>query len=344
MVNHRLQALLDAHTDVAPGILLSVNAPFHDNGLLWRGSAGQARREPPVELRVDHAFRIASMSKTFTGLLCAQLEEAGTLDLTTPATELLPKPIAQAMLACDVPRASTVTVEQLLLHRAGFHDFALSAQWFAELQRDPGRFRAPEEIAAWALAHTRAVAEPGESYHYSDTGYVLVGLILEQVSGISYAELCSRYLFAPLGMNETWLEGHEEPRAELAHCYLDMDGSYVDALQVNGSCDWAAGGHVSTLADIDRFLRGAFSGRLTQKEATLTRWLRGGLAKPGFHYGLGVGRKVLQGKHLWGHLGHWGSFMYWCPEERMSLCGTLSFDGAAHNEFISAVLAELYPD
>lgn len=337
-----LQQLIDEHAGVAPGLLLSVNAPFIGQGFNWRGAAGVASRETGAAMGVEHAFRIASMSKTFTGLLCAQLVEAGKLDLNSRAIELLPEATAKQLTASSIENPGGISVELLLQHRSGFDDFALSQDWFTELAADPGRFRAPQEIASWALAHARPVGAPGQLYHYSDTGYVLLGLILQSITGKSYAELCRESIFEPLGMNQTYLEGHEDARGELAHCYLVMEGEYIDALQINGSCDWAGGGHVSTLADLDKFLRGTFDGRLTGAPATLDQFLAGREAKPGFFYGMGVGRKVIHGKTLWGHLGHWGSFMYWCPEERLSFCGMLSYDGAAHNEFIEQVLRILY--
>jgi D-alanyl-D-alanine carboxypeptidase len=338
-----LQQIIDEHAGVAPGLLLSVNAPFVGEGLHWQGAAGVASRETGAAMRVEHAFRIASMSKTFTGLLCAQLVESEKLSLDSHAIELLPGPIAKQLRDSVIEDPGGITVELLLQHRAGFEDFALSQDWFTELAADPGRFRAPQEIAGWALDHLKPVGAPGQRYHYSDTGYVLLGLILEEVTGKSYAELCRERIFEPLEMHHTYLEGHEDSIGELAHCYLVIDGEYIDALQISGSCDWAAGGHVSTLGDLDKFLRGTFDGRITDDPSTLDKLLAGREAKPGFFYGMGIGRKVIHGKTLWGHLGHWGSFMYWCPEERLSLCGMLSYDGAPHNEFIERVLRTVYP-
>jgi D-alanyl-D-alanine carboxypeptidase len=353
MLEDTLQALLDEYAEGAPGVMLSVNAPFLSApgsaptqpdapGLRWQGAAGEADRNTGEPLGVQHGFRIASMSKTFTGLLCAQLVEERRLNLHTPAVELLPPAIGEKLKACRKQHTGAIDVETLLLHRSGFNDFALSTEWFAELAADPGRFRAPVEIASWALDHAEPVGPPNSQYHYSDTGYVLLGLILEEVTGASYASLCRQRLFDPLEMHNTYLEGHEAARGALAHCYLLMDDDYVDALQINGSCDWAAGGHVSTLADLDKFLRGAFGTDTLLQPESLDAFLTGREAKEGFFYGMGVGRKIIHNKNLWGHLGHWGSFMYWCPEERMSLCGMLGHDTADHNAFIARVLEALY--
>ncbi len=341
-MDKQIQQLITATAAEAPGVLLGINAPFQQ--LHFQGAAGKYCREDNAELKPDHAFRIASMSKTFTGLLCAQLLEQSQISLQTPAVELLPANIAARVPVAEGHHREEITLELLLHHRAGFNDFALSEEWFQVLASDPGKFRAPEEIAEWALDNAKLVGAPGEIYHYSDTGYVLLGLLLEQVTGTSYAQLCRKNIFDPLGMDQTYLEGHEPARGDLSHCYINMNGDYIDALQINGSCDWAAGGHVSTLQDLDRFLRATFAGKLTVQPETLDIFLKGKLAKEGYHYAMGIGRKVIHGKTLWGHLGHWGSFMYYCPEERLSLSGTLNHDGAQHNLFLEQLLQIVFPN
>jgi D-alanyl-D-alanine carboxypeptidase len=340
-VEKDMEQLMATTAAVAPGVLLGVNAPFQQ--LHFRGAAGNFCREDGPKLEPGHAFRIASMSKTFTGLLCAQRIEQGQLSLQTPAIELLPATIAARLPVAPGHHREEITLEHLLYHRAGFNDFALSEDWFQVLAGDPGKFRAPAEIAEWALDNAQLVGAPGATYHYSDTGYVLLGLLLEQLTATSYAQLCRQRIFDPLGMDETYLEGHEPARGQLSHCYIHLNDEYIDALQINGSCDWAAGGHVSTLDDLDRFLRGTFSGKLTTQPATLDSFLSGKLAQPGYHYAMGIGRKVIHGKTLWGHLGHWGSFMYYCPEERLSLSGTLNYDGAQHNAFLEQLLRIIFP-
>ncbi len=173
---------------------------------------------------------------------------------------------------------------------------------------------------------------------------MLLGILLENITGIPYWQLCRERIFDPLDMRETWLEGYEEPRNALSHPYVVMNGEYIDALQIHGSVDWAAGGHVSTLADITRFMRGLFNCRLFSSVDTLDSLLTGPEASANYYYAMGVGRKQIHGMHLWGHLGHWGSFMSYCPEQRMSLCGTLNYDQAAQNDFIAEVLKVVFPD
>jgi D-alanyl-D-alanine carboxypeptidase len=339
-VENKLQALIERTVGAAPGVMLAVEAPFME--LNWAGAAGVSSLETGAALTPAHGFRIASMSKTFTGALVAQLLEQGALSLSDPIAEYLPAEVVAQIPVASGHRVAEITVDLALKHRAGFNDFATSQEWFMELGADPGRPRSPAEIIAWALAHGELVGAPGETYRYSDTGYVLLGIMLETLTGLPYWQLCRERIFDPLGMDNTWLEGYEEPRNELSHAYVVMEGEYIDALQIHGSVDWAGGGHVSTLADINRFLRAAFTGRLFERVETLDRFLSGPEASENYYYAMGVGRKQIRGKTLWGHLGHWGSFMSWCPEQRLALCGTLNHDQAAHNVFIDQVLAEIF--
>jgi len=339
-VENKLQALIERTVGAAPGVMLAVEAPFME--LNWAGAAGVSSLETGAALTPAHGFRIASMSKTFTGTLVAQLLEQGALSLSDPIADYLPAEVVAQIPVTSGHRVDEITVDLSLKHRAGFNDFATSQEWFMELGADPGRPRSPAEIIAWALAHGELVGAPGETYLYSDTNYVLLGIMLETLTGLPYWQLCRERIFDPLGMHDTWLEGYEEPRNELSHAYVVMEGEYIDALQIHGSVDWAGGGHVSTLADINRFLRGVFSGRLFERVETLDRFLSGPEASENYYYAMGVGRKQIRGKTLWGHLGHWGSFMSWCPEQRLALCGTLNYDQAAHNVFIDQVLAEIF--
>jgi D-alanyl-D-alanine carboxypeptidase len=339
----QLQQLLEQAVRPGTGAVLRLHAPFMN--LEWEGAAGTYCAETAVPMRPDHGFRIASMSKTFTGVLAMQFLEQGLLDLDASIEHYLGSELFLKIPVLPGHAARDITPRMLLQHRAGFNDFALSQAWMQVLIGDPGRYRSPQEIIDWALANAELVGAPGENYCYSDTGYVLLGLLLEQLSGSSYAQLCRERILAPCDMHSTWLEGHEEPHSDLAHCYVMHGGQLIDALQIHGSADWAAGGHVSSTADLNRFLRALFSGRLFAQTDTLDTFLCGPRAGERFdyHYCMGVGRKVIRGKHLWGHLGHWGSFMYYCPEERLALSGTLGHDQPVQNDLLDALLALLYP-
>jgi len=303
-----------------PGAILSVTAPTR--GVDWRGAAGFFARGSNERLRATDGFRIASMSKTFTATVVMRLVESGRLALDARLAEFFPRDL----VARVHPDAAAITLAHLLNHTAGLWDFALSNERRAEVMKDLGRFRPPQEILEWAIAHGAPVGPVGGGHVYSDTGYVLLGRILETVTGSTYAALCRSHIFDPLGMDETWLEGHEAPRSRLSHPYTgDLDG-----LRLHGSSDWAAGGHVSTTADLTRFLLALFRDRALVSDATLDRMLVS-VKTPLHRYGLGVGirREAAEGKPdtaqtFWGHSGYWGSFMLYAPALRGTITGTVN--------------------
>jgi D-alanyl-D-alanine carboxypeptidase len=318
-----------------PGAIIGVSMPLH--GIEWQGAAGTFARGSDTPLRASDGFRIASMSKTFTATLVMRYVEAGKLRLDATLDAYFPREFVQRVH----PDGASITLTHLLNHTAGLWDFALSEAWSRELRKDFGRFRAPQEILEWAVAHGAPVGPVGGGHVYSDTGFVLLGRILEELTGTSYAQLCRQHIFDPLGMNSTWLEGHEAPRSTLSHAYVGT----LDALVINGCVDWAAGGHVSTVADLATFLNALFRDGALVSRQSLDRML---LSVPTqlFRYGLGVSirreaapERPDTARTMWGHGGHWGSWMFYLPEWRGTLVGTVNRAGL-DNRWIAAALIE----
>ena len=339
-LERELQVLVDRAAGAdGPGAILAVHAPL--NGIAWRGAAGTFARGARKVLKPTDGFRIASMSKTFTATLIMQLVERGELTLDARLAEFFSKTWVKRVH----PRAAAITIEHLLNHTAGLWDFALSEPWSRELLGDPSRFRHPDAILEWAIEHGGPVGDVGERHVYSDTGFVILGHVLQRVTGQSYKTLCRRRLFRPLGMVQTWLEGHEEPLSTLAHSY---SGRW-DGLQLNGSADWAAGGHVSTVDDLLRFVTGLFRDAAVLSPASIDRMLVSVPVpgQPDRRYGLGVGvrREAAEGRPstaqtFWGHGGHWGSFMFYAPAWRAAIAGTVN-RAAVDNRWIFSKLVEL---
>lgn len=340
-IEQQLQAVTDlAIGEDGPGAILAVTAPHR--GIDWQGASGVFKRDGRKRLRATDGFRIASMSKTFTATLLMQLVEKGKLSLDARLAEFFPQKFVRQVH----PRASTITLTHLLNHTAGLWDFALSEEWGRELRKDPGKFRDPDAILDWAVTHGEPAGEVGAGHVYSDTGYVILGHILQRVTGIEYKALCRRRIFKPLGMTQTWLEGHEEPLTSLSHSY---SGRW-DGLQLNGSADWAAGGHVSTVADLQRFVRGLFQDAELVSQASLDQMLVS-VPTQNHRYGLGVGirREAADGRPdttqtFWGHSGHWGSFMFYVPGWRAAIAGTVNRAAQDNRWLFSKIVEYLHVD
>ena len=160
-MKQQLQALLDQAVGPSPGAMLAVHAPLL--GLDWSGAAGVSSLERGKPLTTQHSFRIASMSKTFTGVLVAQLLERQQLALSDPIAAYLSEKLLAQIPVAHGHVVGELTIEQLLQHRAGFNDFATSQEWVMEIAKDPGRPRTPMEIISWALAHTEIIGCAGRN-------------------------------------------------------------------------------------------------------------------------------------------------------------------------------------
>jgi D-alanyl-D-alanine carboxypeptidase len=335
-IEKELQALVDlAKGEDGPGAILAVTAPL--SGVDWKGASGAFKRGGRKHLKATDGFRIASMSKTFTATLLMQLVEQGKLGLDARLADFFPKSFVRRVH----PRASAITLAHLLNHTAGLWDFALSEEWGRELISDPARFRDPDDILEWAITHGSPAGDVGAGHIYSDTGYVILGHILQRITGVAYKTLCRRRIFKPLGMAQTWLEGHEKPLTSLSHSY---SGGW-DGLQLNGSADWAAGGHVSTVDDLSRFMRGLFRDATLVSQASLDLMLDT-VPTQQHRYGLGVGirREAADGRpetaqSFWGHSGHWGSFMFYVPAWRATIAGTVN-RAAQDNRWLFSKIVE----
>jgi D-alanyl-D-alanine carboxypeptidase len=174
----------------------------------------------------------------------------------------------------------------------------------------------------------KAHFSPGKGIHYADTNFVLLALAAEKLTGKSLAENCRERILDPLGMKQTYLEWYEPKRGDrLAHHFLNFGsqgGGNVDvvAAKLNTSADWAGGGLVSTVEDLNVFVRAIFSGKLFQHKATLEEMTKPlGTLPDGSEYGLGLMKSTTEAKQhaYWGHAGFWGVGMFYCPANNVSV-------------------------
>lgn len=233
---------------------------FSGNLLIARGgdtllaqSWGQAELEAGVANDSETRFRIASMFKMFTAVAVLQLVDAGKLDLDGKLAAYLP----------DYPNrdlATQVSIRQLLTHTGGTGDI-FTPEYFAR------REQVREHRDYLELFGQRAPEfTPGSASRYSNYGYVLLGAIIEQVSGLSYYDYLDAQVFAPAGMTATGAAPEQQVAAQLAVGYSVQDGRLQDN---RNSLPWrgtAGGGGYSTTGDLLRFVQALQAGRLLSAE------------------------------------------------------------------------------
>jgi D-alanyl-D-alanine carboxypeptidase len=294
------------------------------HGAICEGAAGLTAGPGSAPMTPSTPFEIASITKTVTATVILQLVEEGRLSLDSRLGDLLPAKFSRGF-------NSSITVRQLLSHTSGLahywedgpRDREGNNAFLRAFLAEPQRFWQPDDILD--LARVLPARRPGARFHYSDTNYVLLGLIVEQTTGKPLHAVFREKIFDPLGMKSTWLSYREKRRgAAPSHRYEGTED--LDNVP-RQSADWAGGGLVSTTQDLERFLRGLATGALFKKPDTLQVMLEGGpVGEPGISYGLGLYRVQLDGRlgEVWGHDGHGNSFAYYWPRRDITFTGTLN--------------------
>lgn len=253
---------------------------------------GLANRSFNVPITNQTRFRIGSLDKMFTGVAIAQLVEAGKLSWNDTLAKLVPGYPDHAV-------ASKITVWELLHHTAGLGDFLVPA-YFEHRTRYV-------DLADYIglIADQPLVARPGKQWSYSNAGYILLGRIIENVSGESYAEYVRRHIFLPAHMDSSGFSRMDEVVPWLAVGYYH-DGLFARPWTAN----WLkipykggpAGGGYSTDGDLLRFAAALQGGKLVDN-ATLAEIFANEVPVGPGGIGAGFGDRVSHGRHIRGHQG-----------------------------------------
>ena len=302
-------------------------------GLLWEGASGNTFQNG-TPIPTDATFEIASTSKAFTAATVLLLMEDGLLTLDQPIGELLPPEYTTGLIVIDNhDYTPELTVRQILSHTSGLPDYwndppyilpGVNAFLFAYIL-SPQRFWTPDNILAY-VPGLDPIFVPGTGWHYSDTGYLLAGLIIEELTGKQLHEVYRDRIFNPLGINDTWLHWRESPVSGLTESHR-YEGTWDMYDKQHNSADWAGGGLVSSIRDLETFIRALADSSLFSDPATIdemTNWI--GTGTPWVQYGLGLFRTWLdngQGE-IWGHDGYGNSWMYYWPDHDVTMVGTLN--------------------
>ncbi len=332
----RLQSLLDSLVATDPGVrsgLLLVDGPT----LRWKGASGVAFADSQVAALPDDQFNIDSIAKMMTATIAMKLVEQGKLKLGDRIAEYLPDSLVEGLHVYEgQPFSREITVRQLLDHTSGIVDDWACPGFLDLVAGDPQRRWSPGETIEYVKKNCPPRFRPGDGWHYSDTGYNLLGLVLERVAGKPLHELYREMLLDSLGMDDTYRPAYESPRPSIpgrppAERYLgDMEcGLWTSVM----TADWGGGGLVSTTEDLNTFLRSFVTGRVFADRRTKEKMLAWVESGPHNNYGLGVSQ-VLFSKFddpsvralgdVWGHTGSSHNFMYYWPEEDLTIIGTFN--------------------
>lgn len=282
-----LQAALE---DGLPGVALLLE---QGGSVVYSGAAGVANIEDQTPLLTTDRFRIYSITKTFTAIVILQLVDEGTLTLDDTVAQWLNAPAVSR-----IPHIDRITLRQLLTHTSGIYDYADdndSPFWvdaFLGPNADWTKVWTIEELLAYADGANHApYFEPGQGVFYSNTEYILLGLVVEAATGRSFGDELRACILEPLALSDTFLaEGGAMPDG-VVRGYQLLEGEFIDLSTSNLSWIWTAGGMVSTTTDLARFARAVFGGELLSP-ASFTEMFTfvEEPGRPGFAFGMGLYR------------------------------------------------------
>jgi D-alanyl-D-alanine carboxypeptidase len=265
--------------DGAPGALAQVND--RNRRLVITSGVSDIRTNAPVNPR--SRFRIGSLTKPFTATTVLQLVGEGRIELDAPVERYLPGVVRGAD-----NDGREITVRQLLQHTSGLPD-VLKHLSPLDILKDPLRHWEARELVDIALAHPRNFT-PGEKFGYSNTNYLLAGMIIESVTGHPYDQEIHQRIIAPLKLQNTFTPT-DAPGIPGPHPqgYVRPESELVNITRLNPTVGGAAGGMISSASDLNRFMAALLRGRLL-KPAQLREMMN---ARPtgrtsGSKYGLGL--------------------------------------------------------
>lgn len=314
-----LQTVLDDARAELPAADATIQAAVVSSGvgIEWSSTSG-----PDTE--ADRPFRMASVGKTFTAATVLRLVETGRIGLDDPIGALL-TPDTVALLQADGYDVGMITVAHVLQHTAGLYDYAFGdgSPFLTDALADRGRVWTRREQLELATAVGDPLWASGTAFAYSDTGYVLLGEIIEVETGRPYADAMRDLLgFAPLGLDHLWLEHGQAAPDDL----LPMSRSFFGADEFSDldfSLDaFGGGGLAGTTTDVARFFAALFDGEVFADPSSLAAMMTvpptnvgqeefGILLGDGGH---GVYRMTVAGQECWSHRGFLGTIAMACPD------------------------------
>ncbi|RZQ60812.1 serine hydrolase domain-containing protein [Amycolatopsis suaedae] len=299
-----VQPHLDALTAAGiSGVLTEVDIGGHR----YAARSGVATRGSDRPVPYGSHFRIASVTKTFVAVVVLQLVAEGRLALSDTVEQHLP-----GLVAGNGNDGSRISVRQLLQHTSGLYDYSHDLPLNTEREFMAHRFDSytDHQLVTMAMKH-RPEFEPGTSWNYSNTNYVLAGLLIQKLTGHSWQHAVSERILRPLRMHDTFDPGYWPglPRPHATGYTVFPGGEPVDTTRMLPRWSSAAGSMISTTGDVLTFWKALLGGRLLP-QAQLTEMRTTVLAvtwqetDPGAEYGLGIGSDPLPcGGKRWGHGG-----------------------------------------
>ena len=313
-----LQQILDNKLEELE--LYGIQAAVRSGDFYWRGESGFADSDQKIELNQNHIMRVGSVTKFFTAPLILKLTEEDKFSLDDRLSNWFP----------EYPKAEQITIKQLLNHSSGIYNYTENLWLSLETALRSKKRWSPAEILEKTY-DKELYFTPGEGHYYSNTNYLILGLIAEKETGKTLTALYREYIFAPLELTNTYFVPYEGIPENLITGY-DRDviplGEHEMTADKNAfaTLGFSAGAIVSTASDLRIWVDSLFSSNFL-KEDSLDEMMNYLDAedpdvKSQLGYGLGLRVLKIEDQILYGHTGTipgFGAAAFYCPEKDFSL-------------------------
>src|SRR5215510_2490159 len=277
-------------------------------------------------LTAANRFRIASITKMFTAAMILQLVEEGKLKLTDTLDKFFPQ----------IPNAQKITIVQILAHRSGIHDSIIDRNLRSSSSMNP---MTKDELLALVAKGTPDF-EPDARHRYSNSGYFLLGLIIEKLTGKPYEEALKQKITSKIGLNDTYTAtGNIDVNKKESLTYIHFGGDWKQVPETHQSILFGGGAIVSKPNDLAKFIQALFDGKIVSKEnLDQMKTMRDG-------EGSGMAPFTFAGKTFYGHTGggdNYGAWLAYLPEEKLAVAYTTNAKVYPVKDIVSGVVDIYY--
>lgn len=273
-------------------------AVYHKGESVYQKSIGYADVDEKIKATVNTQYRIGSVSKMLTATLVMQLIDEGKLSLGTTLSDFYP----------ELPNSDQITIQQLLQHQSGIFDIIKSTnfqEWMVEK-------RSKDELLS-KIKGNGSIFSPGEKRDYSNTNYIILTFIVEDIENEDFANILEKRILKPLQLKNTYYGDKTDSKKLVASSYEKKDSVWVKPSHIHLSIPLGAGGIISTPEDLNKFMNGLFDGELVSENSLAIMKKEPGIGM----YPI----PVLREEEMTGHMGgmdEFKSLLVYMPKQDMT--------------------------
>lgn len=336
-----LNLLNDIKRSGVPGILMSI---YSKSDGMWLGTSGKADLKSNIDLKPCCITRVGSTVKTFTATTIMLLKEEGKLNLDDKITKYL-----SAADLKDLKNADNATIRQLMHHSSGIFNYIQNTKFQTASTNDLIKEWMPEELLSYARGKS-AYFMPDEDVLYSNTNYILLGMIISNIESKPFYEVFEEKIFKPLNLNSTQFAAKNHVPDDIIRGYVDFY-SNLNVINATYYSGWdyytADGGLISNAYDLNVFLTALFEGKLLSPSSLneMMTWQKPKEADPLFFpnsYGLGIFKMETPWGDAYFHsgdaIGYYACMVYF-PDRETTICWAVNGNYGKIDEFTSSKTA-----